>query len=458
LPFVFRLKAVVDSLRAQILFIQVWDYDAGFPGVQNDDYLGRATVDIFSVAKAGKKDMWVALEDVKTGMVHLELSWFNLVDDPNALKMHLAETQSLGLSTAMLIVFIDSAKLLPNARTTSKPDPYVMANVGMRSEQTSVRMRTSDPVWAQTLTFLVCSPDSDDLVLKVMDQKTGCELGSKKITLVSLLGQRNMELSHPLSLKNSGPETKLLVTIRLRMMLPGTSLPPPQPAPEVVPTKPISIHAEDEPNSALRSNPDPTTVTETRNENGGGADVPISSSVSDVRGSSGTIDETASLDQAASLSSEISVGKSELERESSVRRRNITGLPPGVVSQIQLTLRFSSQRQKLIIVVHKAKQLPFADNPDLPDPYVKLYLLPDRAANSKRKTDVVKDSTNPVFDETFEYTVAPVDLSSRELEVSIINRKGLFARSPLMGQCQIDLGQYDLSTAVTRWFDLHTAE
>ena len=142
------------------------------------------------------------------------------------------------------------------------------------------------------------------------------------------------------------------------MMLPGTSLPPPQPPPEVVPTKPISIHAEDEPNSALRSNPDPTTVTETRNENGGGADVPISSSVSDVRGSrlliyqefifkklsknlielktdlffsfslgdiSGTIDETASLDQAASLSSEISVGKSELERESSVRRRNITG-------------------------------------------------------------------------------------------------------------------------------------
>ena len=50
-----------------------------------------------------------------------------------------------------------------------------------------------------------------------MDQKTGCELGSKKITLVSLLGQPNMELSHPLSLKNSGPETKLLVTIRLRV-------------------------------------------------------------------------------------------------------------------------------------------------------------------------------------------------------------------------------------------------
>ncbi len=34
-------KAKVESLRAQNCFIQVWDYDAGFPGIQNDDYLGR---------------------------------------------------------------------------------------------------------------------------------------------------------------------------------------------------------------------------------------------------------------------------------------------------------------------------------------------------------------------------------------------------------------------------------
>ena len=37
----FFVKAKVESLRAQILFIQVWDYDPGFPGIQNDDYLGR---------------------------------------------------------------------------------------------------------------------------------------------------------------------------------------------------------------------------------------------------------------------------------------------------------------------------------------------------------------------------------------------------------------------------------
>ena len=71
----------------------------------------------------------------------------------------------------------------------------------------------------------------------------------------------------------------------------------------------------------------------------------------------------------------ISTPKLNLDREPSIRRRNKGGyavisqnkysillfiglllfrLPPGVVSQVQLTLRFSSQRQKLIVVVHKA--------------------------------------------------------------------------------------------------------
>ena len=57
--------------------------------------------------------------------------------------------------------------LAQSVKTTSKPDPYVMVVVGNRSEQTSPRMRTSDPVYEQALTFLVCNPESDDLYFKV---------------------------------------------------------------------------------------------------------------------------------------------------------------------------------------------------------------------------------------------------------------------------------------------------
>ena len=67
---------------------------------------------------------------------------------------------------------------------------------------------------------------------------------------------------------------------------------------------------------------------------------------------------------------------------------------------------------------------------------------------------VVKDSVNPVFDETVEYAVLLADLPTRELEVSVVNRKGLFARSPLMGIVKIPLGHFDLTQPLSQWFDL----
>ncbi len=40
------------------------------------------------------------------------------------------------------------------------------------------------------------------------------------------------------------------------------------------------------------------------------------------------------------------------------------------------------------MTIHCATGLPGSDLPDPPDPYVKLYLLPERNKKSKRKTEV----------------------------------------------------------------------
>lgn len=76
----------------------------------------RATVEISSVLKRGEIDTWLTLEQAKHGMVHLRLSWMQLSSDRNDLKAALEETQMLrvtDMSTALLTVFIDSAKNLP---------------------------------------------------------------------------------------------------------------------------------------------------------------------------------------------------------------------------------------------------------------------------------------------------------------------------------------------------------
>lgn len=76
----------------------------------------RATVEISTVVKKGEVDTWLTLEQAKTGMVHLRLTWMQLSSDKSDLKLALEETQMLrvtDMSTALLTVFIDSARNLP---------------------------------------------------------------------------------------------------------------------------------------------------------------------------------------------------------------------------------------------------------------------------------------------------------------------------------------------------------
>lgn len=76
----------------------------------------RATIEIANVVKKGEVDTWLNLEQAKHGMVHLRLTWLELSSNKDDLKAALAETQMLrvtDMSTALLTVFVDSAKNLP---------------------------------------------------------------------------------------------------------------------------------------------------------------------------------------------------------------------------------------------------------------------------------------------------------------------------------------------------------
>lgn len=65
---------------------------------------------------------------------------------------------------------------------------------------------------------------------------------------------------------------------------------------------------------------------------------------------------------------------------------------------------------------------------------MKLYLLPGRSKESKRKTNVIKDNCNPVYDATYEYIISAAELMSTELEVTVATQKGfLSGGSPVIG-------------------------
>lgn len=80
------------------------------------------------------------------------------------------------------------------------------------------------------------------------------------------------------------------------------------------------------------------------------------------------------------------------------------------------------------MILLMSSNIPMKDPSHIPDPYVTIYLLPGRAKDTKRKTAVIKDACDPVYETTFEYELPLAELNKREVEV-VVKTKALFLSS-----------------------------
>ena len=96
--------------------------------------------------------------------------------------------------------------------------------------------------------------------------------------------------------------------------------------------------------------------------------------------------------------------------------------------QLNIAIMFSTTESKkgktkgvLNILIKQAKDLPNMDAKGLTDGFVKCYLLPDKSSSGKRKTSVIKNNLNPVWEEKFTYEKVTLEELSRErvLEVTL---------------------------------------
>ncbi|KAJ9585516.1 hypothetical protein L9F63_002717, partial [Diploptera punctata] len=412
----FWCEFQIEEMKGQKLAAVLYDKDT----TGQDDFLGRNEVDVNAVVKKGQADLTITIIRVKSGLVHLRLTWLTLSSSLADLKAAIAETQLLrvtSMSTGLLMVFIDSG-VMQNARPMKKPDPY-----------------------AQDFTFLINNPDSDTLHIKIIDQKSTQEIGYFVYNLISLIEKLDLQVdSQPYRLTKSGPDSKINLSLQMRILkYVGASEEAQNEGPL---TRGSSLKKPDTPTSTVPSEPN-TPVRISKQE----------SKESIQSGSSSSLQQPA---EEVILPTKAPPGA---ESPPSGLRNRIPSTTSSAgeagLGRIQLTLRYSVQRQRLVVVVHKIVNLPLRDPTNIPDPYVKLYLLPERAKDSKRKTETMKDNCNPVYDETFEYLLSQGELNSRQLEVSVVTRKGWFSSgSPVMGQVIVSLGDLDLSKAVTSWFDL----
>lgn len=121
------------------------------------------------------------------------------------------------------------------------------------------------------------------------------------------------------------------------------------------------------------------------------------------------------------------------------------------LGRIQYKLDYDFQQGQLSVTVIQAEDLPGMDMSGTSDPYVKLYLLPEK--KKKVETKVHRKTLNPVFNETFIFKVAFNEIGGKTLVFAIYDFDR-FSKHDQIGQVLIPLGKIDLGQVIEEWKDI----
>ncbi|XP_028320299.1 uncharacterized protein sytl2b isoform X2 [Gouania willdenowi] len=114
-----------------------------------------------------------------------------------------------------------------------------------------------------------------------------------------------------------------------------------------------------------------------------------------------------------------------------------------VQGTIQFSINYIQRLLEFHIFVAECRDLAAGDpKRGRSDPYVKSYLVPDRANFGKRKTSIKKKTLNPSFNEILRYHVRMEYLRTQTLILSVWHND-TFGRNCFLGEVDIDLSNWD---------------
>ncbi|XP_069368906.1 extended synaptotagmin-2-A isoform X10 [Paralichthys olivaceus] len=488
-------EALVYEYSGQHLEIELFDEDP-----DKDDFLGSLMIDMTELHKEQKVDEWFDLEEAPTGKLHLKLEWLSLLSTTEKLDQVLRSVRadrSLandGLSSALLVVYLDSAKNLPSnlsdftydglkqlsvfkalkqagKKSSSEPSPYVQFTVGHKSQESKIRYKTKEPLWEDCLSFLVHNPRRQELEVEVKDDKHKCTLGNLTVPLSSLLVEEDMTLTQCFPLKNSGPSSTIKLKMALRILslekqvssdqpssvrVRKSSVPLPQPQPTTAPIQRRSTSDSPLPPPTPPPPPVNTSTLTLQHRDGEPYAASPRRSVSNLSTCMSSSQKHLPHNESTpSLASDISLPFATLELQQRLRQlQNGSAVGQHPLGEVQLTVQHNSQRNKLIVVVHASRNL-IAFTKDGSDPFIRLYLLPDKSRTGRRKTSTMKRTLNPVYDQTFEFSVSMVELHKRTLDVAVKNGGSILSKHKgLLGKVLVDLGGEDVARGWKQWYSL----
>ncbi|KAK6741216.1 hypothetical protein RB195_009214 [Necator americanus] len=453
-------EAVVDQAHGQKLRIELFDEDQG-----QDEELGRLSIDLKDIQAKGSVDNWFPLEGCKHGDLHLKATWMNLSKDRRNLEKQQWESEWLQadkpIHPALLMVFVDSISDLPYPKSKLEPSPFVEVTLGKNAQRTPVKVKTVNPLYQSKFLFFVRHPEGQELKFEAIDDGTRRVLGTLTMPLNQLIKEPQLEYYQQTFMLTLGVhQSPIVLTVRLRALTKGERK---AGGNSVLDNDTLMEYA----NAVHIERAPRTDGTPKKREMNGGDSVAVEPAKT-VNPSPGLLDpetklnaeEITMLRSESATSINTSSGRSsrlgrvfQTKHEKSSKTRG--NQPRG---ELEMSIRYADATRKLVIQVLRAKQLLPWDKAGDCDPYatVKLISIENSKDVQKRKTAVVKGSTNPSFDNHFEFDVNPSDLHNYRLQICVKDdtNYGAFSAKPILGQIDIRLSTLNNWTLPQQWVRL----
>ncbi|KAK6321283.1 hypothetical protein J4Q44_G00082590 [Coregonus suidteri] len=211
-------ETVLNPQAGQEVQVELYDKD-----MDADDFLGRSMIRLSDVISSQYTDQWYALNDVKSGRLHLVLEWVPTVSQPDRLDQVL-QLQSLQSyqnkavpSAALLFIYMDRAHSLPLKKSGKEPKAGAELVLGETTYRTKVCERTNSPQWEEAFYFLVRDPREEILIVK-LSSAWDQAMGSLVVPVRELLSQPDLVLDQWLSLDGASPDSQILLRAELKIL------------------------------------------------------------------------------------------------------------------------------------------------------------------------------------------------------------------------------------------------
>ncbi|XP_027698332.1 synaptotagmin-1 [Vombatus ursinus] len=125
------------------------------------------------------------------------------------------------------------------------------------------------------------------------------------------------------------------------------------------------------------------------------------------------------------------------------------------LGKLQYSLDYDFQNNQLLVGIIQAAELPALDMGGTSDPYVKVFLLPDK--KKKFETKVHRKTLNPVFNEQFTFKVPYSELGGKTLVMAVYDFDR-FSKHDIIGEFKVAMNTVDFGHVTEEWRDLQSAE